>query len=73
MPTSVLIPRRDRFVPPRHQFWLANQIPDTKIVTVDAGHACCTLQSDKFVAALREAIDSVRRPISAGPGSIATG
>jgi pimeloyl-ACP methyl ester carboxylesterase len=73
VPTSVLIPLRDRLVPPRHQLWLANQIPEAKIVTVDAGHACCTLQPDKFVAALREAVDSVRRRIATGPTRTATG
>jgi 3-oxoadipate enol-lactonase len=73
VPTSVLIPLRDRLVPPRHQLWLADQIPETKIVTVDAGHACCTLQSDKFLAALREAVDWVRRRIATGSGTVATG
>jgi 3-oxoadipate enol-lactonase len=73
VPTSVVIPLRDRLIPPRQQLWLAGQIPRAQIVTVDAGHACCTLQSDKFVAALREAVDSVRRRIPPAPGSIATG
>jgi 3-oxoadipate enol-lactonase len=71
VPTSVVIPLRDMLVPPRHQFWLARQIPQAQIVTVDAGHACCTLQSDKFVAALREAVDSVRRRIATVPGPLA--
>jgi 3-oxoadipate enol-lactonase len=77
VPTSVVIPLRDRMVPPRHQFWLANQIPEAQVVTVDAGHTCSMLQPDKFVAALREAIDSLRRRIAtgprSGPGSVATG
>jgi pimeloyl-ACP methyl ester carboxylesterase len=68
VPTSVLIPLRDRLIPPRHQLWLANQIPDAQVVTVDGGHACCTLQYEKFVAALREAVDSVRRRIDPKPG-----
>ena len=38
VPTSVLIPLRDRVIPPRHQRWLAEQIPDAHTVTVDAGH-----------------------------------
>jgi 3-oxoadipate enol-lactonase len=42
-------------------------------VKVDAGHACCTLQYEKFVAALREAVDSVRRRIDPKPDSLATG
>jgi 3-oxoadipate enol-lactonase len=73
VPTSVIIPLRDKMVPPRHQFWLANQIRDAQIVTVDAGHTCSMLQADKFVAGLREAVDSVRRRIATGPGSEATG
>jgi 3-oxoadipate enol-lactonase len=73
VPTSVVIPLRDRLVPPRRQLWLARQIPQAQVVTVDAGHACCALQSDKFVAALREAVDSLRRRIVPGPGSVATG
>ena len=73
VPTSVLIPLRDRAIPPPQQFWLANQIPDAHVVTVDAGHTCSMLQSDQFVAALREAVDSVRRRIDPKPGNLATG
>jgi 3-oxoadipate enol-lactonase len=39
VPTSVVIPLRDRAIPPRHQLWLADQIPEAQVVTVDAGHA----------------------------------
>ena len=46
VPTSVLIPLRDRVIPPRHQRWVAEQIPDAHTVTVDAGHAGCTMQSE---------------------------
>ncbi|HWT49548.1 MAG TPA: alpha/beta hydrolase [Mycobacterium sp.] len=66
VPTVVLIPLRDRAIPPRQQFWLANQIPKAQVVTVDAGHTCCTLQYEKFVAALREAVDPVRQRIPRG-------
>jgi hypothetical protein len=52
--------------PPRQQFWLANQITQAEIVTVDAGHTRCTLQPDKFLAALHEAVASVRRRIATG-------
>jgi 3-oxoadipate enol-lactonase len=68
VPTSVLIPLHDRAIPPRKQFWLAHQIPGAHVVTVDAGHSCSVLQSDKFVAALREAVDSVRQRIDPKPG-----
>ena len=73
VPTSVLIPLRDRAIPPRHQFWLASQIPEAHVVTVDAGHTCSMLQSDQFVAALGEAVDSVRQRIDPKPGSLVTG
>ena len=59
VPTSVLIPLRDRVIPPRHQRWLAEQIPDAEIVTVDAGHTSCTMQSESFVPGLRSAVESV--------------
>ncbi|MBV9320453.1 MAG: hypothetical protein JO106_11195, partial [Mycobacterium sp.] len=51
----------------RHQRWLARQIPAAHAVTVDAGHACCTLQSEAFLPGLRSAVDSVlcRMPTSA--------
>jgi 3-oxoadipate enol-lactonase len=68
VPTSVLIPLRDRAIPPRQQFWLANQIPEAHVVTVDAGHTCSMLQSEQFVAALREAVDSVQQRIDPKPG-----
>jgi len=64
VPTSVLIPLRDRVIPPRHQRWLAEQIPDAHTVTVDAGHACCTMQSAAFVPGLRSAVDSAVRRIA---------
>jgi 3-oxoadipate enol-lactonase len=64
VPTAVLIPLRDRAIPPRQQFWLANQIPKAQVVTVDGGHTCCALEYNKFVAALREAVDSVRQRIA---------
>jgi 3-oxoadipate enol-lactonase len=55
----VLIPLRDRVIPPGHQRWVAEQIPDAHTVTVDAGHAGCTMQWNAFVPGLRSAVDSV--------------
>lgn len=65
VPTSVLITLRDRVFPAHRQHWLASQIPDAHTVTVDAGHAGCTLQSDKFVPGLHEAISLVHRRVPA--------
>jgi pimeloyl-ACP methyl ester carboxylesterase len=50
----VLIPLRDRVIPPRHQRWIAEQIPDAHAVTVDAGHAGCTMQWKEFVPGLAQ-------------------
>jgi 3-oxoadipate enol-lactonase len=61
VPTSVLITMRDRAFGVRRQQWLAGQIPDAETVEVAAGHAGCTFGSDKFVAGLAQAIESVRR------------
>ncbi|OBF31261.1 alpha/beta hydrolase [Mycobacterium sp. ACS1612] len=61
VPTSVVIPLRDRAIGVARQRWLASQITDSHIVTVDAGHAGCTLRSNNFVRGLREAIESVHR------------
>lgn len=72
VPTAVLIPLRDRAIPPQQQFWLAKQIPGAHVVTVDAGHSCSVLQSGDFVKALREAVDSVRRRIDPKPDSRAS-
>jgi 3-oxoadipate enol-lactonase len=67
VPTAVVIPRHDQFISPRHQHWLARQIPAAHAVTVDAGHACCTLESEAFLPGLRSAVNSVlcRMPTSA--------
>jgi 3-oxoadipate enol-lactonase len=71
VPTSVVIPLRDRLVSPRHQQWLASQIPGAQTVTVDAGHACCTLESAAFVPALRTAADSVvQRVVASRPAAL---
>lgn len=59
VPSSVLIPLRDRVIPPRHQRWLAQQIPDAHTVTIDAGHTSCTMQPESFVPGLRSAVESV--------------
>jgi diacylglycerol O-acyltransferase len=59
VPTSVLVTMRDRAFGVQRQQWLAGRIPGAETVTVDAGHSGCTFASDKFVAGLRHAIESV--------------
>src|SRR3954462_5598083 len=73
VPPSRVIPLHDRLIPPRRQFWLAKQIAQAQVVTLDGGHACCALQPDKFVAALPEAVDSLTRRIAPAPGTVTTG
>lgn len=70
VPTSVLITMRDRAFGVRRQQWLASRIPGAETVTIDAGHSGCTFASDKFVAGLRQAIESVqhRLPLSRNDG-----
>jgi 3-oxoadipate enol-lactonase len=63
VPTSVVITLRDRVFSAQRQHWLASRIPEAHTVTVDAGHASCTLQSDKFVPGLHEAISVVHRRV----------
>ena len=69
VPTSVLVPLRDRAISPRHQHWIARQIADAHTVTVDGGHACCTLQAEVFVPGLEAAVESVASRITASPGA----
>jgi len=52
---------KDRAFGVQRQHWLANQIPDAEVVTVDAGHGGRTLQPGAFVAGLASAIESVHR------------
>jgi 3-oxoadipate enol-lactonase len=64
VPTAVLITLRDRVFAPRRQQWLADQIAGAHTVKVDAGHARCTLQAERFRRGLREAVDSVHHRIA---------
>lgn len=59
VPTAVVVTTRDRAFGVRRQRWLASRIPDAETFDVDAGHAGCTFASDKFVAALLAAAESV--------------
>ena len=59
VPTAVVVPSRDLLIAPRHQRWMAGQIPNAVAVTVAAGHACCTLQHEVFVPGLTTAVESV--------------
>ena len=70
VPTAVLVPSRDRVISPKHQHWMAGQIPNAHAVTVEGGHSCCTLKHRPFVDGLRSAVESVvtRAPRSGRAG-----
>ncbi|KUI18657.1 alpha/beta hydrolase [Mycobacterium sp. GA-1285] len=59
VPTAVMVTTRDRAFGVRRQRWLASRIPGAETVEVEAGHAGCTFASDKFVAGLVLAVESV--------------
>ncbi|MFI5506248.1 alpha/beta fold hydrolase [Mycobacterium sp. NPDC051804] len=67
VPTSVLVTAKDRAFGVKRQKWLADHIPDAEMVTVEAGHAGCTLQPAAFVPGLRLAIESVHRRLPSTP------
>ncbi|GAA4719445.1 hypothetical protein GCM10023349_44320 [Nocardioides conyzicola] len=59
VPTAVVVTTQDHVLPPRHQLALARRIPGATIHDIRAGHAACTLQSERFVPALLEAATTV--------------
>ena len=78
VPTAVVVPRRDKVLSPANQVALAHRIRGATIHDIDAGHAACVLEADRFVPALVEAVTTVsarrrdfpgRRPRGAAPGT----
>ena len=59
VPTAVVVTLRDKVLPPGNQIALARRIPGATIHDIDAGHASCVLESERFVPALLEAVDTV--------------
>lgn len=59
VPTAVVVTLRDKVLPTRNQIALARRIPGATIHDVDAGHAACVMQSERFVPALLEAVTTV--------------
>jgi len=56
VPVAVVVTRKDRVIAAQRQRDLARRIPGATIHEVDAGHASCVLQTDKFTPALLEAL-----------------
>jgi 3-oxoadipate enol-lactonase len=59
VPTAVVVTLRDKVLPPDNQIALARRIPGATIHDIDAGHASCVLEAEKFVPALVEAAATV--------------
>jgi pimeloyl-ACP methyl ester carboxylesterase len=59
VPTAVVVTTRDHVLPAANQIALARRIPGATIHDVDAGHAACVMQSERFVPALLEAVTTV--------------
>lgn len=59
VPTAVVVTMRDKVLPPDNQIALARRIPGATIHDIDAGHASCVLEAERFVPALLEAVDTV--------------
>ena len=56
VPTAVVIPSKDRAIPPARQRRLAARIPGATVHEAACGHAGCVVQSDRFIPAFLEAV-----------------
>ena len=59
VPTAVVVTLQDHVLPSANQLALARRIPGATIHDVEAGHAACVLQSERFVPAFLEAVTTV--------------
>lgn len=59
VPTAVVVPTRDRVIPPRRQRWLARQIAGAATYEIDGGHSSCVMQAQQFTEGLSAATTSV--------------
>jgi len=59
VPTAVVVGTNDRVVPPERQISLARAIKGATIHDVEAGHAMCVLETEKFVPTFLEAVNTV--------------
>jgi len=56
VPTAVVIPSKDRAIPPARQRRLAARIPGATVHEAPCGHAGCVVQSERFVPTFLEAV-----------------
>ena len=59
VPTAVVTLRNDKIIPHERQVRLARSIPGATIHDIEAGHAACVLESERFVPAVVEAAGTV--------------
>ncbi|MGB0101602.1 MAG: alpha/beta hydrolase [Nocardioides sp.] len=59
VPTAVVVTSRDRVLDPVNQVALARRIPGATVHDINAGHAACVLESERFVPAFLEAVHTV--------------
>ncbi|WP_125036308.1 alpha/beta fold hydrolase [Nocardioides sp. LS1] len=59
VPTAVVVTLHDKVLPPGNQLAIARRIPGATVHEIDAGHAACVLEAEKFVPALVEACTTV--------------
>ena len=59
VPTAVVVTAHDKVIPRRRQLDLARRIPGATIHDIPAGHAACVLESEVFVPAFVEAVNTV--------------
>ncbi|MFS3130454.1 alpha/beta fold hydrolase [Nocardioides sp. Bht2] len=63
VPTAVVVPTKDRVIPPERQFALAARIPGATVHEVHAGHAAVVLQAEEFVPVMAHALNTVQARI----------
>ncbi|MET0840430.1 MAG: alpha/beta fold hydrolase [Marmoricola sp.] len=56
VPTAVVIPSKDKAIPPSRQRRLASRIPGATVHEAPCGHAGCVVQSDRFAPTFLEAV-----------------
>ncbi len=72
VPAAVVLTRRDRVVPPRRQWKLAQAIPGCSVHEIDGGHSAFLDDPDAFAAALLDACAAVSSAADQEPTEIAS-
>ncbi|WP_243057464.1 alpha/beta fold hydrolase [Nocardioides sp. SR21] len=59
VPVAVVVTLKDKVLSPDNQVALARKIPGATVHDIPAGHAACVLESERFVPALLDAVNTV--------------